>query len=389
MRILIALRQPSLGGGVRSHVETVASEMQRVGHDVVVFSLDEFAWRDELEAVGLRTAGSLKGLSGRFDVAIAHDRPSVHDINAELPELPVAFVWHGNFYDVDMSPQLDGAVKLIFQPYGPDKTRAAGISVKVPTVQVRQPIELNKRFTPHGPIAERPRRAISLSGYTTDTRRAVLVEACERAGIELELWGANEELGATRTPEIAINRADIVFGKGRVVMEAMACGRAAFVYDEFGTDGFVTEENIDELLASGIAGTDTPMPATADRIVEELARYDQRMGMVNRDLARHLFRVSAHVATQISALEQLLADNPPAAHNDASFELARLSRVAWAFEGEAHVMAHRLKQVSVSREAWRSEAEELARELERITTSRRWKLTGMLARPLDRLRGRG
>lgn len=382
MRILIAMRQPSLGGGVRGHVETVAQEMQRTGHDVWIFSHDDLPWREEVEARGLRTLGSLEHLEQEFDVAIAHDQPSIYDVVAAKPGLPIAFVWHGNVYDVDMAAQLDGAVQLIFQPYGPLPTRADSTSVKVPQVSVRQPIDVHNRFVPLSQISATPRKALMLSNYTTDVMRELLVEACGRAGIELTLRGFHEVDGPVARPEFAINDVDIVFGKGRVIMEAMACGRAAYVYDFFGSDGFVTDENLETLLSSGIGGSSTEMVASVDRIVAELGNYDRRMGTVNRDLAKHHFSVTRHVAVQIAALEEMLAGEARPAHNDAAFELARMSRVAWRFEGDAHVLSHRLQKVETERDEWRERHEQML-------ATKRWKLATTLTRPLDRLRGRG
>ena len=52
-------------------------------------------------------------------------------------------------------------------------------------------------------------------------------------------------------PVATIAEADIVVGKGRAVLEAMSCGRAAFVYDAFGGDGWVTAESYPRLEADG------------------------------------------------------------------------------------------------------------------------------------------
>lgn len=394
MRFLIALRQPSLGGGVRGHTETVARELQHTGHDVVIFSDDDLPWRDAMERSGLRTAGSLAALEGHFDVAIAHDQPSAFDILAARPDIPLTFVWHGNIYDVDMAPQLDDAVKIIFQPYGPLPTRADATSAKARIVQVRQPIDV-ERFCPLGPIGERPRRAVAISNYMTDIRREVLTEACAQLGIEIEFYGFHEQRGPTSDPQITMNSADIVFGKARVAMEAMACGRAVFVFDAFGTDGFVDEHNIETLLSRGMGGSSTPMATSVDQIVEELGRYDQRMGMVNRDLARHHFPVSQHAATIVSAIEEMLGTERIQPHNDGAFELARLSRTSWYFEGEVHVLRHEIQKANSRAEVLTADNERLQRQLQSeidtnvsIATSRRMRFLNALFWPVDKLRGR-
>jgi spore coat polysaccharide biosynthesis predicted glycosyltransferase SpsG len=43
---------------------------------------------------------------------------------------------------------------------------------------------------------------------------------------------------------------DLVIGAGRVAMEALLCGRPAFAIGEAKAIGLVTEQNLDEALAS-------------------------------------------------------------------------------------------------------------------------------------------
>lgn len=389
MQIVAAMRIPSAGGGVRTHVATVSDQMQRTGHDVHVFSRDTGDWREPFESAGLRTAATAAELPEAPDVVIAHDLPSAYDMLELRPDVPQVFVCHGQLYDVDFPPQLEGAVGLLVALYSGAGARTNAAAVKTPTVALRQPIHVH-RFTPTRPINDVPRRAVAISNYLVGERREILIEACEKAGIELELYGVNEPGGVAERPEDVMNGADIVFGKARVIMEAMACGRAAYVFDVFGCDGWVTPEKLPAMLDSGIAGSSTTQTADADAIAADLANYTASMGMVNRDLALASFSVTKHVATLIRAIEEML-EEPPAMNNDAAFELARLSRISWGFEGETHVLRHRLV-VAEHRvneiERLRAELDDTHARLAAVEGSARWKAVQRVLLPFDRVRGR-
>ena len=63
------------------------------------------------------------------------------------------------------------------------------------------------------------------------------------------LSSAGSAGGFASAPEIELNQADIVFGRARVIVEGLSCGRAAYVYDGDAGDGSVTPETYPRLVA--------------------------------------------------------------------------------------------------------------------------------------------
>lgn len=376
-----------------SYVATIADHLQRAGHDVHVWGNTGGPTAEKLEAAGIRTLAGKNALPDEIDVFFAQDQPSSFDLLEARPEVPQVFFWHSGLFDINLSPQLPGLVRLTVLLAAHKPGRADALAVKSPSIRLDQPIDL-QRFRPEGAIAEQPRRAVAIGNYLAGERRAVLVEACRRAGIELELFGAREARMAT-DPAATMNGADIVFGKGRVVMEAMACGRAAFVYDSFGCDGWVTSENFREFADAGISGNITAKTAEVEQVVSELASYSAAMGEVNRDLAASSFNATWHVGALIKAVEAALAGDRPAPSNDGAFELARLARTSWAHESEAFELRTRMSRVDAElaserrrTEIARGEAVEAERKLAAIANSTRWRTLNLLLVPLDKLRGR-
>jgi hypothetical protein len=180
-------------------------------------------------------------------------------------------------------------------------------------------------------------------------------------------------------PELAIAGAQIVIGLGRSVLEAMAAGRAAFVYGVVGGDGWVTPEQYPAMEADGFGGTATRGRVfDADALADELRGWEAGMGEVNRDL------VSAHHSAREHAIELVelacrLAPSRPAAAAPPGEEVARLLRLQWHSEMAASSALAELERTAAAL------ADERA-ELDTVRSSRRWRLATMIASPLDRLR---
>jgi hypothetical protein len=99
-------------------------------------------------------------------------------------------------------------------------------------------------------------------------------EACLRRGIEVE--GVGYGLGRpTDRPQELLPSFDVVFALGRSALEAMACGCAVAVAGPQGFGGLVTRESFMRQRAAnfGLALL-VGRPATPERIVESLDRYD-------------------------------------------------------------------------------------------------------------------
>ena len=100
----------------------------------------------------------------------------------------------------------------------------------------------------------------------------------------------------------AVADADIVVAKSRAAVDALACGRALYVYDFFGGDGWVTPETYPQLEADNFAGLATGRTIGVAGLARDLADYDPSMGTVNRDLAVQHHGARDHVMRLLSAV---------------------------------------------------------------------------------------
>ncbi|MGZ4309099.1 MAG: hypothetical protein ACXVRG_07110, partial [Gaiellaceae bacterium] len=215
-------------------------------------------------------------------------------------------------------------------------------------------------------IRAQPRKAVLLGNYP---ERFELVRS---AWGELEVERVGETNDSSQRFDVsgALAGADIVVGKGRAALDGMACGRAVYVFDLFGGDGWITPELYPALEADQFAGLATERVIGREELARDLDEYDAAMGAANRDLVLQHHDARTHV---VELLEALGEHAPPAERPVSSLrEAARLASLQWSWESRARAseswLGAKLAEAQDARalaEHHRAVAEERAAELER------------------------
>jgi len=165
----------------------------------------------------------------------------------------------------------------------------------------------------------------------------------------------------TTDPSLAIADADIVIGYGRGVLEAMACGRAAYVLDHLGGDGWVTPDRYPALESDGFGGRAESDGVDADRLRRDLREYDPGMGLVNRDLIVANHRAAVHAQELVALLE---AAAPPVRRPAAELlDMSHLVRLGWRSDTVLRSQIAQLHQHAAALEIERDKLAEDNREL--------------------------
>jgi hypothetical protein len=179
----------------------------------------------------------------------------------------------------------------------------------------------------------------------------------------------------------------VVIGQGRSILEAMACGRAAWVYGPTFGDGWVTPDSYPALEADGFRGRATDAVLNGDSFIRGLNHYDPSMGTANRKLARLHHSPHEHAVELVEALESA----PAGRAVDAPLrELARALRVQYEALGGLEEVSRALQTRNEEREALLAENARLTGELSELyrrstelRTTRRWRAMTLALRPLD------
>jgi len=368
----VVLATHSLGvGGSESYLLTIGEHLQRLGHDVTLSVVETGEFADLAADRGLRVVDNDRDLPDSCEALLAQDGIVSLALADRYPTTPQVFRASSDVFDFQLPPQLPGIVSAIVCVSERVARRVRALALECPVVRLRHPID-TVRFSSLRELPERPRRVVALSNYLSGRRLNIAREACDRVGLDLQIVGGASKTLATPA---ALAEADIVVAKGRAALEAMACGRATYVFDVFGHDGWVTPDSYAALEADGFAGLAHGAVVETDRMERDLRAYDQRMGPVNRDLILLHHRAQDHVQELVSLFRSLSPRVPlPSGQLRELAHMARVSRQfqmqAWELQGMYGALSRRMAA------------------LETHQRSRRYRWADRLAGPIDIVRRR-
>jgi hypothetical protein len=394
MRVVLAMEHLTLGG-IETYAVTVAEQLERLGHQATIHAADTRAEARELVASrGLRLTVGDAMVPEDADAVIAQDAASAYLLAGRAPDATRLFVMHALFELQNPPKVLDPPAPVVVLN---DRIarRAAALASEPHIVRMRQPIDI-ERFRPRSPPRRRARRVLSLGNRLRGARLRVLRDACDDLGLDLVQTG--HFATAAVAPDAAIADADIVVGYGRSILDAMAMGRAAYVWDHGGGDGWVTPESYAALEADGFSGGATDRVVDGATLRADLAGYRMEWGELGFDLVRLHHSAAKHA----EALVGLIDGGRPRAPHAPYDELVRLvraeSRATYRADGLAleslrlreelealRVEAAAAHDAAAAEVARRVAAEEL---LSSVVGSRSWRTTAALRRAGAYLRRR-
>lgn len=395
MRLVLATNRLGLGGS-ESYLLTVAEQLDRLGHEAVVFTPEGGAGVEVAQARGIEVVEGQR-LGDDFDAGLVQDAAVSYQLADLCPGTPQLFVAHSAKFDLQTPPQLGGLVGTVVVLNDRVGDRMGSLVTESKLVRLRQPIDV-ERFTPRGSLPAVPRRALLLSNNPNGDRLAMLEEACAEAGLELAKLGGLSGPSADIRPALA--SAEVVIGYGRSVLEAMACGRAAYVYDWQGGDGWITAQSYPVVESDGFAGSANGDVQDYARLVDDLGAYSAAMGPVNHDLIVTHHRASTHAEELVRLLRELA---PPAKRQSPPLQaMARLVRLEWRARADVYALTdenvhlrrlleeHEKERLKLTELVERTR-QEVLRTVDEYEATTSWRVTRPLRRLTDlvrRLRGK-
>jgi hypothetical protein len=382
MRFIIAQRRLASPGGSETFVLTVAEHLSKLGHDVSIWSLElGLAAKIAQERV-IGIIGDERELPAEADASIALDQAMAIELARRYPSAARLYAMH-TIVHTWFPPPEPGIVAATLAPNDRFELCARACVGSGTVMRIRQPIDL-VRFAPRGSARERPSRILVVSNYLQFSagRIAQLRNAWSAPGLEWRFVGHPK-------PSIHIANemaaADIVVGYGRSILEAMACGRPAYVHDHSGSDGWVTDESYARLEADGFAGTGVRSNPSLEELREDFRRYKPELGRIGHDLVRthHDARL---IAAEIADLVNRLGVPP---HRNSSTTLDSLRNLADGVrraELEAEGYRLQLKDCARKLTALQGKLDKETTRFKKIRHSRRFRLVQAVFWPIDWLR---
>jgi hypothetical protein len=386
VRIVIGTLALAYPGGTESYCLTVARELDRLGHDVTLFADELGPLADQAAEGGFDIARELAELPVACDAMLANDAITAGLLAERYPETRLVYCIHSSLFHVQLPPLAPGVVDAIIAPSERFMAHARALALDVPIVRLVQPID-TERFAPSEPPHFPPRKALLLSNYLEGRRRDALVETWAAAGIDCVQVGMGARVAFDVRPEIA--EADIVVAKARAALEGMACGKAVYVFDAFGGDGWVTGDSFAAFEADNFAGLATDRTVDRGRLAADLDRYNPDMGWINREIVVKHHSARSHVQKLVEVLRGPHPRRPDSGSSPAA--TARTVRTAWRMQQRAANISHEAKALNERVLELTARADAAERQLQasrELIGTRRVRAGLALGRCLDRVRGR-
>ncbi len=286
MRILVANNHLVITGGSENFTYALAEELLRQNFEVEYFC--DPAKRGKISQCMEQKLGIRFKSHDHYDLILANHNTMVEMLDGCGTIIQTC---HGVYPPLEQPSPCADAYVVISQEVQDHLTELG-----VQSTLILNGIDCQK-FYPATPLHATPQSVLSLC--QGDEANAIVKEACEELG--LHHFHASKSTNNIIDIQDYINQADMVFGVGRSLYDAMACGRTCISYDsraysskfdghDCGGDGYITLNNIDQSIINNCTGRGVwGRHFDKDGIIEEIKRYDKLDGDKLRKYAlKHL-----------------------------------------------------------------------------------------------------
>ena len=337
MKILMTNNALTARGGSESYLETVSTELRRLGHEVTFYSPRCGLVAERLRQRGFDVLDDTTLLPDDIDVIHGQHTNAVARVRELCPTVPLVFAVHSWAISVeDPVAELGAGAYVAFNELTRRRLAAHAATTGKEVVRLTQPVEVSFADGTRDPVSPVPLRAVAVSRRMT-TVTDKLAGACAELGIDFRRVGD----GGSESPDPRLDmlEADIVFAMGRTALEAMAAARAVMIVDESSFGGWVDMSSYPALEADGFTGLGLgELPSSSEppsaTLRELLERYDPELGTQARRLVvRH--HAAQHHAAALVDLYTSVADTTPSPVATGASTVAQLAQDRFSLENRA------------------------------------------------------
>ena len=282
-RILLANVCLDGRSGTETHLCDHAIEFLRRGHHVMVYSPRLGAIAQAMSAAGAEVQADLTKFSAPPEVVQGNHHQQTIQALLRFPDAPGVLMCHDATHVNARLAVFPRILRYIAVDWNCRERvmRETGLpAADIPVV----PNTVNARlFLPRSPLPSRASRALVFSHYAHLTNYVpVLRAACRRTALQLGFAGSG--MGAlSASPATILGDYDIVFGKARCALEALAVGCHVVLCDERGLGPAITLENFAELRRWNFGARILTGKITPEGVAERIAAYNPAVSARLRD----------------------------------------------------------------------------------------------------------
>ena len=251
----------------------LAIELHNRGHHVEIFTLSMGDLAKSLIEYGIHVSINLKELKKKPDCIHAHHNIVTLKAAHFFKKTPIVYFIHDRTHFLDYPFRHANILQYVAVDYN-CKERYQENGFKNDDIEIIYNWANLSRFIQRKTISAIPRKALAFSNYMSQTNIFPSIkEACLSQGIEIDLIGSGNG-NATTTPENILGQYDIIFGKAKAAIEAMATGAAVIICDFRGLAEIVTPENMLHYRKYNFGMKLMTNKIQTDLIVREIKKYD-------------------------------------------------------------------------------------------------------------------
>lgn len=271
MKILLGTHYLAKTGGTECYTYAIAQELIRRGHEVEYYAIVKGDTSKRLEAIGAKPMNGSK-----YDLILANHTTIVPKVSRFGYTIQTC---HGVIPDLEQPSPLANEHVAVSQEVA-YHLKSKGFT---PIAIIHNGIDC-ERFKPTNDVSNNLQTVLSLC--QGERAHNFVRRCCEIAGYNF--IKADKFKDNVWDIERLINQADLVVGLGRSIYDAMACGRAALIYDfrdYYGrpyADGMVTPESIAQSICFNCNGKALNRAFNEQTFIAEMQKYNQRLAAWSR-----------------------------------------------------------------------------------------------------------
>jgi hypothetical protein len=316
LTVLITNNTLANRAGSELYVRDIATALLKRGHTPIAFSTVLGDVARELREATIPVIDSLDALTTPPD--IIHGQHHVETMMALLhfPTTPAIFFCHGWIPWEEAPPRFPRIVRYVAVDYTCRDRLVLENGIPEERVKVLLNFVDLERFKPRAPLPSRPERALIFSNNANEqTHVRAVRDACERAGIALDVMGLSSGNASTE-PENVIGNYDIVFAKARSALEAMAVGAAVVLCDASGLGPMVTTRELDRLRPLNFGIRTLGESISEDAVAREIGKYDATDAALVSQRIRATAGRDAVIDELLSLYEKVIAEHAAGSRSD-------------------------------------------------------------------------
>jgi hypothetical protein len=228
----------------------------------------------ELADAGIHVATDLASIDGPPDIVHGHHTLETIAVLDQFPHARGVFVCHDRTSPYAIPPSMARIGRFVAVDLNClERLRDDWHIPETRTQTILNAVDMT-RVPRRGPLPARPQRALIFSHHASAaTHEPVVREACAHRGIQVEVIGTASGR-PTQTPERELGRYDLVFGKARCALEALASGAAVLLCDVAGLGPLVTTAELARLRQWNFGARLLDRPLDVVSLLREIDRYD-------------------------------------------------------------------------------------------------------------------